>query len=1550
MKILHIGDIHLGCHLDNHSRNDELQKVFDFLVKSVKERGIQAALLAGDVFDAGRPSVESQDLYYSFLLKLQQAGCRSMVVIAGNHDNPDLLEAPGGLLKEMDIHVVGNVDAAHLEKEVIALSDGKDTAAYVCAVPFLRSRDVCGEETMELGGGTSARLALGIAEHYRAVHDLAAKQRGDRTVPIIGMGHLYAQGSSFRSNDDKKTVGKLAPVELEDFGGDFDYMALGHIHRPQCVPGHDNWCYAGSLLAMSIEEHSYTPQVMILDTENMGHPQGLEIPDSCYHKVKFIKGDINQLKEELDALHAGKEDVWVKAVYTGQENLPNWAIDLKLRLKEQESAVQIVAAEVKRDIPQASDADHPNTDDNLETDIVPLSQLQPVDLVQRYLDEHKDDATEEQRSEYLKLYQEVQDLVYTPSEAQESTGNTSKGLLKFKRLYIKNVNSLYGENLIDFEDPAFNSGIFLITGPTGAGKSSILDAICLALYGATPRVEKINQTQNPVMSTGAKEMEVSLTFSIGQDEYRAVVSQEKTRENSEKPFRPLEWRLYENNRELTSLSSKTETKIKELIGLTKEQFTQCVLLAQGSFNAFIQADSDDRAKILAQITQTRTYNAIGAKVNEQANRVNAEKKLKEAQLKDISLLSAEQVTDLTSQLSTRKEEQEAIQKQQKACEELENVFIAIENGEKLVQDAEKGLKAVQQAKDDSAPEQARLKSAQKAQQCEAEYNAWKIKDHDLNEAQRHKEGLLNAQPGLEAARKNAAEKSQAAEKALADLEQKQEAEKKLFQEVRDWDQKIQELSAQIKDTTAKQNAAQKEADKARKEYDQAAKAWDAEQKKSAAASAYLESHEADKDLATLKAGWEPRRETLAAMEKQNAADKKAVDKAETDVTTAEATLKKTAEELKKLEAELDRKKTSQDETQKKKDELLEGKTVDELRDLKAAACKLEDFFKDNNSRKAFLTTGKPCPLCGSTSHPYCDGTEIPPAHDYSHEVAELDGRLVAIGKLDAELSTLSRDIAKLEGKVPEKTEACKTQENALLEGKKKLTEQKAALTTNLARATAESEKLEAEIRQSLQVEWKDHSRLPEELDQRMAAYAQARTDVEHLQNARKSFDTAKAAYDAVAPKNDAALAEIQGALKTQKDAQKELQEQRRERFGTDSVDERENAAENELRNARNAKETCNTAWVTAKNNWEHNQTALSQDETRITELLASCEAQKQALQAKLAACGFGDMAALLAARMEPEALQELQKKLSGLDTKQAQATSVLAERQNVLAENKAKLPEGGDRQKNLEALEELKTRQGDLKAAILELELKLRQDAENKTKSQETLAELEQLQKDSNSWTYLDKCFGGHDGKNFAAIAQAYTFKGLLHCANRNRLAFLQDHFTLINDRETPLELSVIDHYRGGQIRSAKNLSGGEQFEVSLALALGLANMSAVSQNASLGNVLLDEGFGTLDNNALDSALELLTQLNQANGKLVGIISHVEKLRDKIPTQICVSTSSGMGTLEGAGIQSVESARAIWATNHPDEAIKLQKATEKAAAKEAKARAKAEKKARNAPK
>ena len=161
----------------------------------------------------------------------------------------------------------------------------------------------------------------------------------------------------------------------------------------------------------------------------------------------------------------------------------------------------------------------------------------------------------------------------------------------------------------------------------------------------------------------------------------------------------------------------------------------------------------------------------------------------------------------------------------------------------------------------------------------------------------------------------------------------------------------------------------------------------------------------------------------------------------------------------------------------------------------------------------------------------------------------------------------------------------------------------------------------------------------------------------------------------------------------------------------------------------------------------------------------------------------------------------------------------------------------------------------------------------------------------------------------YVILIAVIALAGLFVLANSHRIGTLRQHFTLVSDSREPLELNVIDHYRGDVVRTAGNLSGGECFEVSLALALGLADMSGVSQKASLGNVLLDEGFGTLDDRALASALDLLMALRTTSGKLVGIISHVEKLKERIDALISVSSRCGMGSLSGAGVKTAPSSQ-----------------------------------------
>lgn len=166
-------------------------------------------------------------------------------------------------------------------------------------------------------------------------------------------------------------------------------------------------------------------------------------------------------------------------------------------------------------------------------------------------------------------------------------------------------------------------------------------------------------------------------------------------------------------------------------------------------------------------------------------------------------------------------------------------------------------------------------------------------------------------------------------------------------------------------------------------------------------------------------------------------------------------------------------------------------------------------------------------------------------------------------------------------------------------------------------------------------------------------------------------------------------------------------------------------------------------------------------------------------------------------------------------------------------------------------------------------------------------------------WALLHEMIGSSDGKKYRNFAQGLTFERMVHVANHH-LHKMTDRYTLIRDVQQPLSLNVVDHYQSDSVRVTRNLSGGESFIVSLALALGLSQMS--SRNVRLDSLFLDEGFGTLDEEVLETALSTLSSLHH-EGKRIGVISHVQALKDRIGTKILVlPESGGRSCLEGHGV------------------------------------------------
>lgn len=316
-RILHTADWHIGKQLAGEHRYAEFGEFLDWLVNCIIDNEVDALIIAGDVFDTMTPSHTAQELYFDFLGKLKNTHCQNVVIIAGNHDSPSLLDAPKTLFRHFNIHVIGTM-TDNIEDEVITLNDksGKNVA-IIAGVPYLRERDVRTEHF----GSTQARessMLHGIYEHYQTLAKLCKHD----TLPVIATGHLFTQGATPSADDDgmrklyagETKVGTLGLVGLEVFEG-FDYVALGHIHREQAVGGKPHIRYSGSPMAFCFDEVNQDKKVLVVDFEGK-IPTVSPITVPTFRTLVHLKGDWEDIKSKLITLaqtsqnHTGG-DIWL---------------------------------------------------------------------------------------------------------------------------------------------------------------------------------------------------------------------------------------------------------------------------------------------------------------------------------------------------------------------------------------------------------------------------------------------------------------------------------------------------------------------------------------------------------------------------------------------------------------------------------------------------------------------------------------------------------------------------------------------------------------------------------------------------------------------------------------------------------------------------------------------------------------------------------------------------------------------------------------------------------------------------------------------------------------------------------------------------------------------------------------------------------------------------------------------------------------------------------------------------------------------------------------
>ena len=401
LRLLHTSDWHLGRTLYGRKRYDEFEAFLSWLSATMEQNEVDALLLAGDVFDTGTPGNRAQELYYRFLCRTAASSCRHVVVIAGNHDSPSFLTAPGELLRSLNIHVIGG--GASPEDEVLTLCDARgEPELIVCAVPCLRDRDIRSAEAGESVDDKERKLLEGIRAHYAAA-GAEAERRRERlgaSIPVVGMGHLFTAGGRTVDGDGVRElyVGSLAHVAAGVFPSCFDYLALGHLHVPQTVGGVETMRYSGSPLPLGFGEAGQRKGVCLIDFRGReACVRELETP--TFRRLARVRGDREtigrRLRELADAnAPEGTPGCLLEVVYEGADPVGNLREELEELLAG--SGVELLRIRNNRIMERV--LERAGTEESLD-------DLDVFEVFERCLAAHE--VSEELRPELVETYREA---------------------------------------------------------------------------------------------------------------------------------------------------------------------------------------------------------------------------------------------------------------------------------------------------------------------------------------------------------------------------------------------------------------------------------------------------------------------------------------------------------------------------------------------------------------------------------------------------------------------------------------------------------------------------------------------------------------------------------------------------------------------------------------------------------------------------------------------------------------------------------------------------------------------------------------------------------------------------------------------------------------------------------------------------------------------------------------------------------------------------------------------------------------------------------------
>ncbi|MDE2421657.1 MAG: exonuclease subunit SbcD [Gammaproteobacteria bacterium] len=348
MKIIHTSDWHLGQHFMGKTRQAEHQAFLAWLIAQVVEYQVDAVIIAGDIFDTGTPPSYAREMYNEFIGDLHDVGAK-LVILGGNHDSVAVLGESKNILSRLSTIVIPSV-AETIDQQLIVLENRQgQPAALLCGIPFIRARDVMQSVAGQNAQEKQLTLQEAILNHYQKLFQLAEAKRSElgSPLPIIATGHLTTVGASASESVREIYVGSLEAFPTAAFPP-ADYIALGHIHRPQKVGGLDHIRYCGSPIPLSFDEIGKPKEVLLVELNEQGLKEITPLLVPCFQPLVTIKGNLTELERqiaEVAKLGTPATPVWLEVTVKGDDYLS----DLQPRIEAICEQFPVEVLRIRRD-------------------------------------------------------------------------------------------------------------------------------------------------------------------------------------------------------------------------------------------------------------------------------------------------------------------------------------------------------------------------------------------------------------------------------------------------------------------------------------------------------------------------------------------------------------------------------------------------------------------------------------------------------------------------------------------------------------------------------------------------------------------------------------------------------------------------------------------------------------------------------------------------------------------------------------------------------------------------------------------------------------------------------------------------------------------------------------------------------------------------------------------------------------------------------------------------------------------------------------------------